>query len=116
MLKRLKFYIKKKKKTVSLEVLKRISRHCTIASLIQGPASLHETCEVIQVTGLRSVLCLGFNALCLPSSAPCSVITWRGGIVRGVGAGEWEGGARRRDVCIHIADSLHCITESNITL
>ena len=99
-----------------MEVLKRISRYCTIASLIQGPASLHKTCEVMQVTGLRSVLCLGFNALCLPSSATFSVITWRGEIVRGVGGGEWEGGARRRDIYIHIADSLHCITESNITL
>ena len=29
---------------------------------------------------------------------------------------EGKGGSRGRDICIHIADSLHCTAETNTTL
>ena len=28
----------------------------------------------------------------------------------------WEGGLRAGDICIHMADSLHCTAETNIKL
>ena len=28
----------------------------------------------------------------------------------------WEGNPKWRDICIHIADSLHCTVETNSTL
>ena len=33
----------------------------------------------------------------------------------GVGTG-WEGGPTGRDMCIHVADILHCMIETNTTL
>ena len=31
-------------------------------------------------------------------------------------SGWWEGGPEGGDICIHIADSLHCTTETNKAL
>ena len=45
------------------------------------------------------------------SSAWCSVMTWRGGMVVGVG-----GRSKRKEIRIHIADSLHFTAETNTTL
>ena len=33
----------------------------------------------------------------------------------GVGTG-WEGGPMGRDMCIQVADTLHCMVETNTTL
>ena len=45
------------------------------------------------------------------SSAPCSVMTWKGGMGAG-GRGAHEGG----DIGIHAADSLGCTAETITTL
>ena len=45
------------------------------------------------------------------SLAWCSVMTQHDGI-----GGEWEGGPRRREYIIHIADTLLHTTETNTTL
>ena len=44
------------------------------------------------------------------SSAPCSVMTWKGGM----GAG-WRGAQEGGDIGIHPADSLCCIAETITT-
>ena len=46
------------------------------------------------------------------SSAQCSVVTSR---AEGTGMG-WEGGPRGSGICIHTADSLLCMAETNRTL
>ena len=46
------------------------------------------------------------------SSAQCSVVTSG---AEGTGMG-WEGGPRGSGVCIHTADSLLCMAETNTTL
>ena len=42
------------------------------------------------------------------SSARCPLMTLMGEMWV-----EWEGGPRGRNICAHIADSLHCTAESN---
>ena len=42
------------------------------------------------------------------SSARCPVMTLMGEMQV-----KWEGGPRGRDICVPIADSLHCTAESN---